>query len=107
MEDDLSSSSGMSPTELHELAKRVDNLPGAGRVLRREEHEVRVRLDRLLELGDEELAIIVEEAVQSLEDVGGGQVELVEDDPVPAANSLHERALLKRKLACGAEQARE
>ena len=73
---------------------------GAGRVLRGEEHEVRMRGDRLLKLGDEELAVIVEKTVQRLENVRGGEVELVQDDPVPAANRLHERALLERELPC-------
>ena len=39
----------------------------AGRVLRREEHEVRVRPDCLGGVGDVELAVVVEEAVERLE----------------------------------------
>ena len=34
-------------------------------------------------LGDEELAVIVEKTVQRLENVRGGEVELVKDDPSP------------------------
>ena len=52
---------------------------------------MRVRGDRLLQLGHEKLAIIVQESVKRLEDVRRCEVELVEDDPVPAANRLQAR----------------
>ena len=52
------------------VAERArEDLPatiGAGRVLRRKEHKVRVRRERLARLGDVQLAIVVEQPVQRL-----------------------------------------
>ena len=61
---------------------------------------MRVRGDRLLQLGHEKLAIIVQESVKRLEDVRRCQVELVEDDPVALSHSLDQRTLLKRQVTC-------
>jgi hypothetical protein len=70
-----------------------------GRVLRREEHEVGVRTDDLLRLGDDELSVVVEQSVQSLEDVGRGEVELVENDPVSSSDRSDEDTFLEDELA--------
>ena len=72
----------------------------SGQVLRGEEREVRVRRDRLLQLGNEQLAVIVEKPVERLEHVGRCQVELVEHDPPALAHRLDQRALLERQFAC-------
>ena len=69
-------------------------------VLRREEREVRVRPNRLLQLGDEQLAVIVEEPVQRFEHVRRREVELVQHDPPALAHRLDQRALLESELAC-------
>jgi hypothetical protein len=71
----------------------------AGRVLRCKQHEVRVGPDDLARLGDDELAVVVEQPVERLEDVGRREVELVEDDPVAPADGPDEDALLEDELA--------
>jgi len=59
-----------------------------------------MRGDRLLQLGHEELAVVVQESVERLEDVRRRKVELVEDDPVAPSHSLDQGTLLKRQITC-------
>ena len=70
----------------HHLAAAIR---AAGGVLGGKEHEVRVRLDRLLRLGDQQLAVVVKEAIEHFEHLRGGQVELIQHQPVPCAQGLH------------------
>ena len=72
---------------------------GAGRVLRREEHEVRVRPHHLRGLRHEELAVVVEQPVERLEHICGREVELVEHDPVAEADGLCEGAVVELQRA--------
>jgi hypothetical protein len=55
--------------------------------------------DRFLSLGDEKLAVVVQEAVQRLKHLAGRKVKLVEDKPVPAPEGGHEEALAKLEAA--------
>lgn len=61
-------------------------------ILGSKQHESRVGLDDLLCLGHKELPVVVEESVESLQDVSGGQVELVQDDPVAFPHGVDENA---------------
>ena len=51
-----------------------------GRVLRRKEHEVGVGADNLSRFGQEQLAVIVEQAVERLEHLKGGGVAVVVEE---------------------------
>ena len=64
-------------------------------VLRRKEREDRVRADGLLRIRDVQPADEVKQPVEHLEDLRRREVQLVEDDPVPVADDLEERALLE------------
>ena len=44
-----------------------------------------MRADNLAGVGDDELAVVVEKTVESLENVSGGKIELVEDNPIALA----------------------
>lgn len=61
-------------------------------ILGSKEHESRVGLDDLLRLGHKELPVVIEESVESLQDVSGGQVQLVQDDPVAFPHGVDENA---------------
>jgi hypothetical protein len=58
-----------------------------------------VRPYRFLRLGDEELAVVVQKAVQRLEHLAGREVKLVKDEPVPAPEGGDEEALAKLEAA--------
>lgn len=47
-------------------------------------------LDDLLRLGHKQLPVVVQQPVEGLQDVGGGQVELVQDDPVAFPHGVDE-----------------
>lgn len=59
-------------------------------VLGGEEHESGVGLDDLLRLSHKQLPVVVQQPVEGLQDVGGGQVELVQDDPVAFPHGVDE-----------------
>ena len=44
-------------------------------------------LNGLLSVGDEELAIVIEETVESLKNLSGSQIELIKNNPVTMTNS--------------------
>ena len=69
------------------------------RVLGGEEHEVRVGTNDFLGFGDDQLSVVVEESIESLENVGGSQVQLVENDPVSSSNGSDENSLLEDELS--------
>mmetsp|Transcript_53170 Transcript_53170/g.159130 ORF Transcript_53170/g.159130 Transcript_53170/m.159130 type:complete len:809 (-) Transcript_53170:45-2471(-) len=86
--------------KLHEsIAERPgQGLPSpvrAAGVLGGEQSKVRVGADRLVRLREVQLPIVVQQPIQSLEDLGGGQVQLVQDDPVPPAQCLDQNAVPK------------
>lgn len=62
-------------------------------ILGGEEHESGVGLDDLLRLGHKQLAVVVQQPVEGLKHVCGGQVELVQDDPVAFSHGVDENAL--------------
>lgn len=53
-------------------------------------------LDDLLRLGHKQLPVVIQQPVEGLQDVGGGQVELVQDDPVAFPHGVDENT-------CGVE----
>ena len=55
-----------------------------------EDAEVRVRLDELLRVWDEELAVIVEKTVEGLKHLSRGKVQLVKHNPRASTQSLLE-----------------
>lgn len=59
------------------------------RVLRGEQAEVLMRLNGLLGLNNVQLAVVIEQAIESLEHFGRSQVELVKNDPVTVAHGLN------------------
>lgn len=61
-------------------------------ILGSKQHESRVGLDDLLRLGHKELPVVIEESVEGLQDVSGGQVQLVQDDPVAFPHGVDENA---------------
>lgn len=64
-------------------------------ILGAEKHEVWVWLDGLLELRDKELPIIIQQAVQSLQNICRRQVELIKDDPVAVPDCPHQGTLME------------
>ena len=58
-----------------------------------------MRFDVLLLLGNEEFPVVIEQSIQALENFGPGQVQLVQDQPVPLLDSLHQGTLPEHKLA--------
>ena len=73
----------------------------ARRVLRGEEHEVGVWAHHGVGLWDEQLAVVVQQAVQRLQHLGGRQVQLVQNHPVALAQRLHQQALVEHQLSAG------
>lgn len=71
----------------------------ARRVLRGEQQEARVGPHRLLCLGDEQLAVVVQQPVERLEHLAGRQIQFVEDEPVAAPHGVDEDALAEDQLA--------
>ena len=71
----------------------------SGRVLRREQHKVRMRSYDFAGFGNDELAIVVEQPIERLEYIGRRQVELVKDDPVASPQGANEDAFLEDELA--------
>ena len=79
-------------------------LPAAvqpGRVLRGEQPEGRVRRHRLLRLGQEQLAVVVQQPVQRLQHLTGSEVQLVQQQPPPLPHRLHQHALAPLQLPSG------
>lgn len=57
------------------------------------------RARRLLQLRHVQLPVVVQQAVERLQHVARGQVELVQHDPVPVPHRLHQRPLLEGERA--------
>lgn len=51
-------------------------------ILGSKQHESWVGLDDFLRLGHEELSVVIKESVESFQDISGGEVQLIQDDPV-------------------------
>ena len=73
----------------------------ARRVLRGEQHEVGVRPHHRVRLGDEQLAVVVQQPVQRLQHLRGRQVQLIQNHPVALAQRLHQQALVEHQLPAG------
>ena len=56
-----------------------------------------MRANCLLRLPDEQLSVVVEEAVERLKDFRRCEVELVEDDPVAVAHRIDQRTFAERR----------
>ena len=78
----------------------------ARRVLRRKQHKLRMRADDLARLGQQQLAVVVEQAVQRLEHVGRRKVQLVQHEPVATAQRRHQQALGEHELPIGVRRVR-
>jgi len=46
------------------------------------QHKVRVWLDDLLRLGNEQLSVVIQQAIQCLENFGRSKVQLIQHDPI-------------------------
>lgn len=64
----------------------------AGGILGSKQHEPRVGLDDFLCLGHKELPVVIEEPVESLQDISGGEVQLIQDDPVAFPHGVDQNA---------------
>ncbi|BFZ54412.1 hypothetical protein PYCC9005_001448 [Savitreella phatthalungensis] len=62
---------------------------------------MRMGSNDLLRVWDEELAIVVEQAIESLENIRRREVELVQDEPSTFTDGLDEDALLKHQIPAG------
>ena len=71
----------------------------ARRVLCGKQHERRVRAHHLARLGDHQLPVVVEQAVERLEHVARRQVQLVQHDPVAAAQRGDQEPLAEDQAA--------
>lgn len=77
----------------------ASTITSTGGILGGEQRKLRMRLDRLLRLGNKQLAIVVENSVEGFEHLGGRQVEFVEYEPISFAHRLDQNALLEDNLA--------
>eukprot|EP00967_Tisochrysis_lutea_P055088 scaffold69076_cov30-Tisochrysis_lutea.AAC.1 len=68
-------------------------------ILGGKEHEARMGRERFRRLGDEKLAVVIEQPVERLEHFALCEVELIQYDPVTVTNSLSERAIVKDEPA--------
>lgn len=59
-------------------------------VLGCEKHESRMSLDNFLSLSYKQLPVVIQQPVQSLQDVGGGKVQLIQDHPVPFPHGINQ-----------------
>lgn len=64
----------------------------AWRILGSKQHESGMSFDNFLCLCHKQLPVVIQESVQSLQDVGGGQVQLVQDDPVTFPHGVDQDA---------------
>ena len=71
----------------------------SGWVLGGKETEGGVGRDPRAGLGDKQLAVVIQQPVERFQDLGGSQVELVQDQPRSGADSLDEEALLEHEGA--------
>ena len=61
-------------------------------ILSGEDQEARMRLDRFLRLRNEQLSIVVQHSIESFENFAGRQVQLVQDESVSLAHSIHQHS---------------
>lgn len=61
-------------------------------ILGSKQHEPWVSLDDFLCLGHKQLPVVVEESVESLQDISGGEVQLIQDDPVTFPHGVDQNA---------------
>lgn len=61
-------------------------------ILGSKQQESGVSLDDFLCLGHKELPVVIEQPVESLQDVSGGEVQLIQDDPVAFPHGVYQNA---------------
>lgn len=61
-------------------------------ILGSKQHEPWVGLDDFLRFGHKQLPVVVQESVESLQDISGGEVQLIQDDPVAFPHGVDENA---------------
>lgn len=64
-------------------------------ILRSKQHEPGMSLDNFLSLSHKQLPVVIQQSVEGLQNISGGQVQLIQDDPVALPHSVNQNALNK------------
>ena len=71
----------------------------AWRILCSKEHKVGVRFNNFLSFGYEKLAIVIEQSIESFENIRRRKIQFVQNDPVTFSNRLNQNAFLEYQFA--------